>query len=137
MSSCCDLAERAVSSSGAGPRVVVMRREAIPAELLLVREDASTYERGVVQTREKMKEAQRDIQWALKREHLFAAVAASFHLVSFAINLAFWGFEGMPPDRYWPNSPRIRLQIRPGRYGNVDGTQRVYMDYLARTEGAL
>ncbi|GLC70572.1 hypothetical protein PLESTF_001010000 [Pleodorina starrii] len=113
-----------------------MRREAIPAELLLVREDANKFARGIVQTRDQMKEAQREINWANKREHLFAAVAAGFHLVTFAMNMAFWGFEG-PPDRYWPSSPRIRLQIRPGRYGNVDGTQRVYMDYLARTEGAV
>ena len=27
------------------------------------------------------------------------------------------------------------MQIRPGRYGNVEGTQRIYMDYLARSEG--
>ncbi|KXZ55708.1 hypothetical protein GPECTOR_2g1258 [Gonium pectorale] len=112
-----------------------MRREPLPLDLLLAREDASKLPRGVVQTREQLKEAQREINWANKREHVFAAVAAGFHLATFALNLAFWGFEGMPPDRYWPNSPRIRLQIRPGRYGNLDGTQRVYMDYLARSEG--
>ena len=32
---------------------------------------------------------------------------------------------------------RIRLQLRPGRYGNLEGTQRVAMDYLARAEGVM
>ncbi|PNW72030.1 hypothetical protein CHLRE_16g685350v5 [Chlamydomonas reinhardtii] len=130
-----ELAERKASSASAGPRVVQMRREAIPAELLLVKEDPSKLPAGVLQTREQLKQAQRDINWAGKREQVFAAVAAGWHLASFALNLAFWGVEGMPPDRYWPTSPRIRLQIRPGRYGNMDGGQRVYMDYLARSEG--
>ncbi len=42
----------------------------------------------------------------------------------------------VPPPPH-PLLYRIRLQIRPGRYGNLDGTQRVYMDYLARAEGAM
>ncbi len=96
----------AASSAAAGPRVVQMRREAIPAELLLVKEDASKLPAGVVQTREQLKQAQRDVNWAGKREQVFAAVAAGWHLATFALNLAFWGVEGMPPDRYWPTSPR-------------------------------
>jgi hypothetical protein len=36
----------------------------------------------------------------MKREHMLAAAAAGFHLALFAWNLAFWGFEGMPPDRW-------------------------------------
>lgn len=51
-------------------------------------------------------EAQLDIEWAKKREHLFAAMAAGFHIASFAMNMAFWNSDGMPPDRYWPESPR-------------------------------
>jgi hypothetical protein len=26
----------------------------------------------------------------------------------FAYNLAFWGFEGQAPDRYWPMEPKVR-----------------------------
>jgi hypothetical protein len=36
----------------------------------------------------------------MKREHMLAAAAAGFHLALFAWNLAFWGTEGMPPDRW-------------------------------------
>ncbi|KAG2501757.1 hypothetical protein HYH03_000257 [Edaphochlamys debaryana] len=133
MSDAAALVDRAASSANAGPRVVVLRREAIPKDLLLARDE--NLAKGVVQTREQMKEAQRDINLASKREHVLAAAAAGVHLVSFAFNLAFWGVEGMPPDRYWPSSQRIRNQIRPGRYGNVEGTQRVYSDWLARSEG--
>ncbi|GFR48803.1 hypothetical protein Agub_g10754 [Astrephomene gubernaculifera] len=130
-----ELVDRAASSARAGPRVVVMRREPIPMDLLVVKEDVSKLPRGVVQTPQQLKEARRDINWASHREHIFAACAAGIHLASFAFNLAFWGFEGMPPDRYWPNSPRLRLGIRPGRYGNLDGAQRIFMDNLARVEG--
>ena len=30
---------------------------------------------------------------------------------------------------------RLKLGIRPGRYGNIDGTKRIYYDNLARLEG--
>jgi hypothetical protein len=33
------------------------------------------------------------------------------------------------------SSLRLRLGIRPGRYGNMDGTKRIYYDNLARLEG--
>lgn len=135
-----EVAERAGSSAGAStsraaPAVVPMRREALPMDLLVAKEDSSKLPRGVVQTKEQLRDVRHDVHWASKREHIFAAVAAGMHLAGFMFNLAFWGVEGMPPDRYWPSSPRIRLRIRPGRYGNVEGTQRVYMDYLARSEG--
>jgi hypothetical protein len=102
----------------------------------------------------------------------------------FAFNLAFWGSEGMPPDRYWPSNTRytmsfwlstsstpawftcasvnadmvvsqhcgcctyplhaslvvnvlcrLKMGIKPGRYGNMDGTKRIYFDNLATLEG--
>ncbi|PNH06525.1 hypothetical protein TSOC_007097, partial [Tetrabaena socialis] len=122
-------------SAEAAPLRVVMRREALPMDLLVVRERPSDFAAGVVQSREQMREARRDIEWAGKREYVFAAIAAGWHIAVFSFNLAFWGNEGMPSDRYWPANPRVRLQIRPGRYGTVEGTRRVYMDYLAKSEG--
>lgn len=120
------------------PRAVRMpRRDTLPLELLLAKEDPASLPRGTLVTKEQSKQARRDADWAGKREHVFAAVAAGFHLSVFAFNLAFWGFEGQAPDRYWPENPRIRLQLRPGRYGNLEGTQRVAMDYLARAEGVM
>ncbi|KAI8470311.1 MAG: hypothetical protein J3K34DRAFT_458915 [Monoraphidium minutum] len=82
-----------------------------------------------------VRRAGRDAAWAAKREHAFAALAAGFHLAIFAYNLAFWGFEGTAPDRYWPSNPRYRLQVRPGRYGNLEGSKSLYYYYLSRMEG--
>ena len=56
-------------------------------------------------------------------------------MLAFAYNLAFWGFEGSAPDRYWPDNPRHRLQVRPGRYGNLEGTKSIYYNYLFKAEG--
>lgn len=163
------------------PRIVNVRGTSLPLDLLMFKEDSSRLPRGVVQTREQVKRAQHDAGWAGKREYFFAAAAAGWHLSMFAINLAFWGFEGQAPDRYWPDNPRsvfgtpckgvpagqnggalppdptrplldtqrlprpvvllalatcrIRLQLRPGKYGNLEGTQRIGMEYLARLEG--
>jgi len=77
----------------------------------------------------------RDADWASKREQIFATAAAGVHLALFAWNLAFWGFEGMPHDRYWPANPRLRLGIRPGRYGNLQGAKKLWYYYLNRLEG--
>lgn len=44
--------------------------------------------------------------WANSREQWFSAAAAGVHVAMFAYNLAFWGSEGMPPDRYWPDKTR-------------------------------
>lgn len=130
-------AERTSTSAPSAPRRVVnVRGTSLPLDLLVVKEDASRLPRGVVQTRDQVKRAQQDAGWAAKREHLFAAAAAGWHLSMFAINLAFWGFEGQAPDRYWPDNPRIRLQLRPGKYGNLEGTQRIGMRYLARLKAS-
>eukprot|EP00775_Hariotina_reticulata_P003438 gene3438-3710_t len=53
----------------------------------------------------------------------------------FAWNLAFWGFEGMAPDRYWPDNPRVRNGIVPGRYGNMAGAKKLWYYYLGKLEG--
>jgi hypothetical protein len=42
----------------------------------------------------------------------------------------------MPRCRYWPENPRIRLQMRPGRYGNLWGAKRVSYRYMSAIEGA-
>jgi hypothetical protein len=53
-----------------------------------------------------VRQAKRDIAWAKNREQLIAGAAAGIHLALFSFNLAFWGFEGMPPDRYNPSNIR-------------------------------
>ncbi len=93
-------------------------------DLLVAKEDSSKLPRGVVQTKEQLRDVRHDVHWASKREHVFAAVAAGMHLAGFMLNLAFWGFEGMPPDRYWPSSPRCARSLRTNRRGRgVGGRQ--------------
>ena len=90
------------------------RRDTLPLDLLLAKEDPASLPRGLMVTKEQSKQARRDADWAGKREHVFAAVAAGFHLSVFAFNLAFWGFEGQAPDRYWPENPRCVHAPRAG-----------------------
>ena len=42
----------------------------------------------------------------MQRDQMIAAAAAGVHVAMFAWNLAFWGLEGQPQDRYWPLDPR-------------------------------
>jgi len=51
-------------------------------------------------------QARKDQLWANSREQWIAAAAAGVHIAMFAYNLSFWGSEGMPPDRYWPDNTR-------------------------------
>lgn len=76
-----------------------MPRHDIPAELLLVRHDPHKTPSSLLCSTTDLRQARKDAAWSDKREHLLAAAAAGFHLAMFAWNLAFWGFEGMPPDR--------------------------------------
>ena len=72
--------------------------------------DINAYPPGVVCTPKQQRKARKDLMWSRSREQLFAAAAASVHLAIFAYNLAFWGFEGMPPDRYWPDNTRYEAR---------------------------
>jgi hypothetical protein len=109
------LTHTAASSAAAGPspRVVpVPRGEALALRLLVANEDPTRYPPGVIQSRDQLREAQQAEWWAGKREYVFAALAAGWHITMFSINLAFWGNEGMPQDRYWPASPRCVAYVR-------------------------
>lgn len=121
--------------STSGRRFVIPRNE-IPVELLVARHNPRQAPTSTLCSTAELRQAHRDAAWAGKREHVLAAAAAGFHLALFAWNLAFWGFEGMPPDRYWPDNPRIKLGLRPGRYGHMAGAKRLWYSYLERFEGS-
>ena len=78
----------------------------VPLDWLVVQHNAAKFPASVCVSADKLRQDNRDIGWARKREQLFAAAAAGVHLATFAYNIAFWGFEGMPPDRYWPSNTR-------------------------------
>jgi hypothetical protein len=112
-----------------------MPRDRLPLDLLLFREEhrvpASAYP-----SNQQLKQSARDASWGAKKEHLIAIAAAGFHLALFAYNLAFWGFEGMAPDRYWPANPRVKLQAVPKRYGNLAGARKLWYYYQGKIDGA-
>ncbi|KAF8072397.1 hypothetical protein HT031_000056 [Scenedesmus sp. PABB004] len=118
--------------STSGRRVVIARHE-LPLELLLARREPAAL--GVVCGAGELRRVRRDAAWSQRREHLLAAAAAGFHLALFAWNLAFWGFEGVPPDRYWPENPRVKAGLVPGRYGNMAGAKKLWYYYLSKLEG--
>lgn len=37
--------------------------------------------------------------------------------------------------RYWPDNPRIKLGLRPGRYGHMAGAKKLWYNYLELFEG--
>eukprot|EP00798_Chlamydomonas_sp_ICE-L_P016477 gene16477-22699_t len=109
------------------PRVqtVAVHGSHVPVNWLVKSHDSSKYPEHTIVTPRQCRQTNRDLKWAQKREHVFAVAAAGVHLAMFSYNLAFWGSEGTPPDRYWPDTTRIKLGIRPGRYGNVEGAKRM------------
>jgi hypothetical protein len=139
----------------------------IPVNWLLQQHDSRRYPDAVVVPRHQQQaDKQRSgVNWVRSREQWIAAAAAGVHVAMFAWNLAFWGNEGMPPDRYWPSNTRrvagqagavgvtdatgmvphtsshaattrrLKMGIKPGQYGNLDGTRRVWYDNLAAAEG--
>lgn len=111
------------------------RRNTIPLDLLVVRHDPVKVPDRIVMHKEDIRQHNSNIEWASKREQLFATAAAGVHLTLFAFNLAFWGFEGQAPDRYWPDNPRLRLRLRPMRYGNLEVTKEIWYKNLAKMEG--
>lgn len=92
---CCLPADVASTS---GRRFVIPRNE-IPVDLLVARHDPRKVPSSAICTTAELRQAHRDSAWAGKREYLIAGAAAGLHVAMFAWNLAFWGFEGMPPDR--------------------------------------
>ena len=61
-----------------------------------------------------VRQAKRDLAWTRQREQWIAGAAAGVHLALFSFNLAFWGFEGTPPDRYNPSNIRYGGPHRKG-----------------------
>lgn len=102
----------------------------VPVDWLIVKHDPQRYSTQQLSTPAQTRQTHRNIVWAQQREKYIAAAAAGVHLALFSFNLLFWGFEGMPPDRFNPTNLRLKLNIKPGRYGNMDGTRRVYYDNL-------
>lgn len=78
----------------------------VPEQWLVRTHDPRVYAPGVVQTRSQVISSNQDMAWTAKRDHVIAAAAAGIHLAAFAFSVAFWGFEGQPPDRYWPSAIR-------------------------------
>lgn len=89
-------AQQQASTSG---RRFVLPRNEIPVDLLVARHDPRAAPASAICSTAQLRQAHSDAAWAGKREHWLAAAAAGFHVALFAWNLAFWGFEGMPPDR--------------------------------------
>ena len=103
-------AGKAASSSGraqdASRPHISLHGTPIPLDFLVQSHDPKKYPQGAVCTPKQLKEARKDFMWSCQREQVFAAVAAGIHVAMFAYNLAFWGSEGMPQDRYWPANTR-------------------------------
>ncbi len=94
-------AGRQTIASTSGRRLTIPRDQ-IPLGLLVSRHDPAKVPASVISTRADVKRANRDAAWANRREQLLALAAAGVHVLIFAYNLAFWGQEGMPPDRWGP-----------------------------------
>ncbi|KAF5836196.1 hypothetical protein DUNSADRAFT_6262 [Dunaliella salina] len=109
--------------------------QAVPLDWLIRKHDPNTLPQGALCTPKQQRKARKDQLWANSREQWFAAAAAGVHVAMFAYNLSFWGSEGMPPDRYWPDNTRLKMGVRPGRFGNLDGAKRVWYDNLSKLEG--
>ncbi len=78
----------------------------VPVEWLVQRHDSKRFPDRVLMTRPQQERTLQDRKWAQGKDQWLAAAAAGVHLTLFAYNLAFWGSEGMPPDRYWPANAR-------------------------------
>jgi hypothetical protein len=99
------LAYAAVASTSLAPLVRVHGAN-VPVNWLVREHDPRKYPTSVLSTPEKIRQANRSIHWTKSREQLIAGAAAGVHLTLFSFNLAFWGFEGMPRDRYNPSNIR-------------------------------
>lgn len=122
------------ASSSSAQRVRV-HGTSVPVDWLVAKHDASKYNKGMIVNQDQARQAAKDAKWAKERDILIAAAAAGIHLAMFSLNLAFVGMEGQPPDRYNPGAMRLRLGIKPSRYGNLDGSKKIYYENLARLEG--
>ena len=122
------------ASSSSSPSVRV-HGTSVPLDWLVVKLDASKYSKTSIVNQDQARQAARDIKWAKERDALIAATAAGIHLAMFSFNLAFGGMEGQPPDRYNPGAMRLKQGIKPSRYGNFEGSKKIYYENLAKLEG--
>lgn len=97
--------------STSGRRFTIPRNE-IPVELLVASHNPRKVPSSALCSNAELRQAHRDASWAGKREYLLAGAAAGLHLAMFAWNLAFWGFEGMPPDRWVWRGPLLQPSCR-------------------------
>ena len=94
------------TDEGASSRSVSVHGAQVPVDWLVMRHDAAKYPGHTLSTQSDVRAANRNLTWNRQRDQWIAAAAASMHLAMFSFNLAFWGTEGMPPDRY--NPPNLR-----------------------------
>jgi len=90
-------------AAGPGPsssRRVVMARGEVPLNLLVTHQPPGKLQGGKIVSKDETRRLRRDVSWAQRREGLLAVAAVGVHVAIFAYNLAFWGFEGMPQDRW-------------------------------------
>ncbi|KAL6751328.1 hypothetical protein V8C86DRAFT_695822 [Haematococcus lacustris] len=121
------------SKSAEAPNIIRMHGAQVPVDWLVRSRQVPA---ETVMTREQQRETAVNRQKNRVREQYLAAAAAGVHLMMFAYNLTFWGIDGMPQDKYHPANPRLKMNIKAGQYGNIDGAQRIYYDNLAVLEGA-
>jgi hypothetical protein len=79
----------------------------VPLDWLVRKHDPERFPASTLSTPQQKRQAQRDVSWSRQRDQYIAAAAAGIHVALFSFNLAFWGFEGMPQDRYNPSNIRF------------------------------
>lgn len=94
------------TDEGTSSRSVSVHGAQVPVDWLVMRHDAAKYPGHTLSTQSEVRAANRNLAWNRQRDQWIAAAAAGMHLAMFSFNLAFWGTEGMPPDRY--NPPNLR-----------------------------
>lgn len=94
------------AGSSQNRKIVNFSGARLPLDLLVAAPKDEQVSKGFIVSKKEQEKKQRNFDWAQSRDQLVAAAAAGIHIAMFAYNLAFWGTEGMPQDRYWPAEPR-------------------------------
>lgn len=84
----------------------------LPMDLLVASPSQEPISRAFIVSKPEHERTQQNQRWAETRDQWIAVAAAAVHVAAFAYNLAFWGSEGMPSDRYWPLEPRYVLLLQ-------------------------
>lgn len=84
----------------------------MPMDLIVASPSQEPVSKAFMVSKSEQERTQRNQRWAETRDQWIAFAAAAVHIAAFAYNLAFWGSEGMPSDRYWPADPRCVAGLR-------------------------